>query len=93
MTDRSKRNQPFSNEEVRDLVFQALSAVAYIHKNGYMHRDIKPENFLLVQSIGYSGEVLKLADFGLVRSIKDSSTPLTEYVSTRWYRAPELVLQ
>ena len=93
MTDRSKRNQPFSNEEVRDLVFQALSAVAYIHKNGYMHRDIKPENFLLVQSIGYSGEVLKLADFGLARSVKDSSTPLTEYVSTRWYRAPELVLQ
>ena len=49
MTDRSKRNQPFSNEEVRDIVFQALNAVSYIHKNGYMHRDIKPENFLLIQ--------------------------------------------
>jgi len=36
--------------------------------------------------------LVKLADFGLARSLKDKSTPLTEYVSTRWYRAPELVL-
>ena len=41
-------NNPFSNEEVRDLVFQALSALSYIHKNGFVHRDIKPENFLLI---------------------------------------------
>ncbi len=92
MTERSKKNKPFSNEEVRDLAFQALSAVAYIHRNGYMHRDIKPENFLLVKTSGYDTETLKLADFGLARGVKDRSAPLTEYVSTRWYRAPELVL-
>ena len=66
--------------------------MTYIHKSGYMHRDIKPENFLLVQNNSYDKEVLKLADFGLARSTKDNSTILTEYVSTRWYRAPELVL-
>ena len=62
-----------------------------MHRNGYMHRDIKPENFLLVQS-GYDKEILKLADFGLVKSLKDKTSPLTEYVSTRWYRAPEIAL-
>jgi len=62
-----------------------------MHRNGYMHRDIKPENFLLVQS-GYDKEILKLADFGLVKSLKDKTLPLTEYVSTRWYRAPEIAL-
>lgn len=76
---------------MRDLIFQALQAVAYLHKNGYMHRDIKPENFLLVQS-GYDKEILKLADFGLVKSFKDRASTLTEYVSTRWYRAPEIAL-
>lgn len=63
-----------------------------MHKNGYMHRDIKPENFLLVQSGNYDKEILKLADFGLVKSLKDKTSPLTEYVSTRWYRAPEIAL-
>ena len=62
-----------------------------------MHRDIKPENFLIQEPeentpSKYSIN-LKLADFGLVRNYKDSRTsPLTEYVSTRWYRAPELIL-
>lgn len=90
MQERSKMNNPFSNEEVRDLIFQALSALSYIHKNGFVHRDIKPENFLLIQNNSY--DTLKLADFGLARNLKDKSTPWTEYVSTRWYRAPELVL-
>jgi serine/threonine protein kinase len=55
-----------------------------------MHRDIKPENFLI--SEGLEGQILKLADFGLARSINDHQSKLTEYVSTRWYRAPELAL-
>lgn len=53
-----------------------------------MHRDIKPENFLVADD----GRVLKLADFGLAKSTRDKSASLTEYVSTRWYRAPELAL-
>ena len=90
MKEKAASNQAFTNEEIRDLLHQALQAVAYVHKNGYMHRDIKPENFLI--SEGPEGQILKLADFGLARSINDHQSKLTEYVSTRWYRAPELAL-
>lgn len=67
-------------------MFQTLQGLAYMHKNGYFHRDLKPEN-LLVQS-----GTLKIADFGLAREI-NSKPPFTDYVSTRWYRAPEVLLR
>ncbi|KAJ0084155.1 hypothetical protein Patl1_29546 [Pistacia atlantica] len=54
----------------------------YLHQNGYFHRDLKPENLLVLK------DVIKIADFGLVREI-DSCPLYTEYVSTRWYRAQE----
>ena len=57
-----------------------------MHKHGFFHRDIKPENILIQK------DVCKLADFGLAREIR-SKPPFTEYVSTRWYRAPEIVLR
>ena len=58
----------------------------YIHKHGYFHRDMKPENLLV------TGSTLKIADFGLAREIR-SLPHFTEYVSTRWYRAPEVLLR
>ena len=57
-----------------------------MHKHGFFHRDLKPEN-LLVQD-----EHVKIADFGLAREIR-SKPPFTDYVSTRWYRAPEILLR
>lgn len=55
-----------------------------MHRQGFFHRDLKPENLLC------SGpEMVKIADFGLAREIR-SRPPYTEYVSTRWYRAPEV---
>ena len=54
-----------------------------------MHRDLKPENFL----INPENMQLKLADFGLATEIRKNVGNHTEYVSTRWYRAPELVLR
>ena len=56
-----------------------------MHRNGYFHRDLKPENILEFK------QTIKIADFGLVKST-GAARPFTEYVSTRWYRAPELVL-
>ena len=57
-----------------------------MHKHGFFHRDIKPENLLV------NGETVKVADFGLAREIR-SKPPYTDYVSTRWYRAPEVLLR
>jgi serine/threonine protein kinase len=63
-----------------------LQGLAYMHKHGFFHRDMKPENLLLVKG------VIKIADFGLARETR-SLPPYTEYVSTRWYRAPEVLLR
>lgn len=57
-----------------------------MHRHGFFHRDLKPENLLC------SGpDLVKIADFGLAREIR-SRPPYTDYVSTRWYRAPEVWL-
>lgn len=83
----SKRTQPFSNEEVRYIMGQIFPGLNIIHKQGFFHRDMKPDNLLWSQD-----GVLKIADFGLAREIR-SRPPYTEYISTRWYRAPEIILR
>ncbi|CAI0426417.1 unnamed protein product [Linum tenue] len=81
-----ERERPFSEKEIRSFMSQVLQGLSNMHKNGYFHRDLKPENLLV------TNEVLKIADFGLAREVS-SQPPYTEYVSTRWYRAPEVLLQ
>lgn len=66
---------------------QIVSGLSYLHARDVIHRDIKPENIL----ISKSGEV-KIADFGFAKFQSDSP-PFTSYISTRWYRAPELILK
>jgi protein kinase len=80
------RDRLFPEAKVRNIIFQCLQGLAAMHKSGFFHRDMKPENLLM------KGDVLKIADFGLAREIR-SRPPFTEYVSTRWYRAPEVLLQ
>lgn len=65
--------------------YQLVKAMDHMHRNGIFHRDIKPENILIMD------DLLKLADFGSCRGIY-SKQPYTEYISTRWYRAPECLL-
>jgi len=84
MTER--QNKKFSEPQIRCILHQTLQGVAYMHKYGFFHRDLKPENLLV------NGEKVKLADFGLAREIR-SIPPYTDYVSTRYYRAPECILK
>jgi hypothetical protein len=80
------RDRYFPENRVRNWLYQIIASIAYLHKHGYFHRDLKPENLLIM------GDVVKLADFGLAREIR-SRPPYTDYVSTRWYRAPEVLLR
>ena len=83
----------FPEISIRHFMSQIFNALTYMHKHGFFHRDLKPENLLVNGSIDNSREcVLKLADFGLAREIR-SRPPFTDYVSTRWYRAPEVLLR
>ncbi|ENN77114.1 hypothetical protein YQE_06449, partial [Dendroctonus ponderosae] len=80
------RRVPYPEATVRNMLYQILQGLAFIHRHGFFHRDLKPENILC------SGpDLVKIADFGLVREIR-SRPPYTDYVSTRWYRAPEVLL-
>ena len=78
-------SQPLRDEHIRLVMHQILSALAYLHKTGLIHRDIKPEN-ILCNGLGS----IRLCDFALSREVT-TIQPLTGYVSTRWYRAPELL--
>ena len=76
----------FTENQIRSIIYQAALALAYMHKHGFFHRDLKPENLLVHK------EYVKVADFGLAREIR-SRPPFTDYVATRWYRAPEILLK
>ncbi|XP_038247098.1 mitogen-activated protein kinase 15-like isoform X1 [Dermochelys coriacea] len=74
------------------ILYQLLKATKFIHSGNVIHRDQKPSNILLDADC-----FVKLCDFGLARSLcqihEDQGSPaLTEYVATRWYRAPEILL-
>uniref|UniRef100_A0AAA9SZE0 MAPK/MAK/MRK overlapping kinase n=1 Tax=Bos taurus TaxID=9913 RepID=A0AAA9SZE0_BOVIN len=76
---------PLSEKKVRHYMYQLCKSLDHMHRNGIFHRDVKPENILVKR------DVLKLGDFGSCRSVY-SKQPYTEYISTRWYRAPECLL-
>ncbi|KAK4492186.1 hypothetical protein RD792_002984 [Penstemon davidsonii] len=80
------QEKSFTEEEIRALMSQVLQGLAHVHKQGYIHRDLKPENLLV------TNKTIKIADFGMARELS-SMPPFTDYVSTRWYRAPEVLLQ
>jgi protein kinase len=83
MKDRQKL---FPETMIRNIVYQTLQGLAFMHKNSYFHRDMKPENLLCFL------DYVKIADFGLAKEIT-SQPPFTDYVATRWYRAPEILLR
>ncbi|XP_075397671.1 cyclin-dependent kinase-like 3 isoform X4 [Tenrec ecaudatus] len=76
------------SKRLRKYLFQILRAIEFLHNNNIIHRDIKPENILVSQS-----GITKLCDFGFARTLAAPGDIYTDYVATRWYRAPELVLK
>ncbi|XP_030640480.1 mitogen-activated protein kinase 12b [Chanos chanos] len=73
-----------SEDRVQFLVYQILRGLKYIHSAGIIHRDLKPGNLAVNQDCE-----LKILDFGLARQ---ADSEMTGYVVTRWYRAPEIIL-
>ncbi|CAG4972815.1 unnamed protein product [Parnassius apollo] len=78
--------RPFPESVLRNILYQVLQGLAHMHRHGFFHRDLKPENLLCA-----GPELVKIADLGLAREVR-SRPPYTDYVSTRWYRAPEVLL-
>jgi cyclin-dependent kinase-like len=72
---------------IRQVLFQTLKAIAFMHERNHVHRDIKPENILLT-----GNNQVKVCDFGFCRVLGKPGEVLTDYVATRWYRSPELLL-
>ncbi|KAM6899558.1 mitogen-activated protein kinase 15 [Xenentodon cancila] len=87
-----KKGSLLKDIHIRYVMYQLFKAIKYLHSGNVIHRDQKPSNVLLDTDC-----IVKLCDFGLARSLnqiqEDSGNPaLTEYVATRWYRAPEILL-
>jgi mitogen-activated protein kinase 1/3 len=83
-----RSKQKISDEHIRYFMYQLLRGLKYIHSAGVMHRDLKPANLLVNVNCD-----LQICDFGLARGIdSDGDGKLTDYVVTRWYRPPELLL-
>ncbi|KAJ8042961.1 Mitogen-activated protein kinase 1 [Holothuria leucospilota] len=84
------KTQKLSNDHICYFLYQILRGLKYIHSANVLHRDLKPSNLLLNTTCD-----LKICDFGLARIADpnhDHTGFLTEYVATRWYRAPEIML-
>ncbi|XP_059504390.1 cyclin-dependent kinase-like 4 [Stegostoma tigrinum] len=72
---------------VKNIMWQMLQAINFCHKHNCIHRDVKPENILITRQ-----GVIKLCDFGFARILIGPGDDYTDYVATRWYRAPELLV-
>ena len=81
-----RSSQGLSDEHTQYFLYQILRGLKYVHTAKVMHRDLKPSNLLLNANCD-----LKICDFGLARTDAERGF-MTEYVVTRWYRAPELLL-
>uniref|UniRef100_A0A452YPB5 Protein kinase domain-containing protein n=1 Tax=Aegilops tauschii subsp. strangulata TaxID=200361 RepID=A0A452YPB5_AEGTS len=81
-----RSNQSLTDDHCQYFLYQLLRGLKYVHSANVLHRDLKPSNLFLNANCD-----LKIADFGLARTTSETDL-MTEYVVTRWYRAPELLL-
>jgi len=83
-----RSGQRLTDAHIQFFVYQALRALRVIHAAGVIHRDITPANILVNTNCD-----LKICDFGLAKEEADEGADMTDYVTMRWYRAPELVME
>ncbi|CAL9072482.1 mitogen-activated protein kinase 2 [Musa acuminata AAA Group] len=81
-----RSKQALTDDHCQFFLYQLLRGLKYVHSASVLHRDLKPSNLLLNANCD-----LKIGDFGLARTTSEADF-MTEYVVTRWYRAPELLL-
>lgn len=72
-----------SDVQIKQIGYQLVCALEYLHSNNFIHRDVKPENIMINRE-----GVVKLSDFSITTRKRESMTANT---TTRWYRAPELM--
>lgn len=102
---KQRKNIRFSSVTLKSILRQLTDGLRHIHRHGFFHRDLKPENILVISTSQYYGckenipisrkddnYVVKIADYGLARHVQNMK-PYTAYVSTRWYRSPEILLR
>lgn len=82
---------PLSPARVPEFTRQLARGVGACHDMNIMHRDLKPDNILVCEQDG--DVALKIGDFGMSRSMKTATRPLTPVVVTLWYRPPEILLE
>ena len=83
-----KSPQPLTDVHVQTFMYQLLRGLKYIHSANVLHRDLKPNNLLVNRDCD-----LAICDFGLARlNYEMEDKDMTQYVVTRWYRAPELIM-
>ena len=90
-----RSGQPLSDAHFQSFIYQTLCGLNHVHSHGFFHRDLKPGNLLVNADCE-----LKICDFGLSRGfdadgqavMPGAQAFMTEYVATRWYRAPEIML-
>ncbi|KAK2148987.1 hypothetical protein LSH36_472g00013 [Paralvinella palmiformis] len=87
LDDLEKYPQGLDEGMVRRVLWQVLKGIEFCHLHNIIHRDIKPENILVSRS-----GIVKLCDFGFARTLAQPGEAYTDYVATRWYRSPELLV-
>ncbi|CAH0048914.1 unnamed protein product [Clonostachys solani] len=81
--------RPFPEEEVKQIAFQLLEGLGYMHENGFAHRDLKPANILVSEPS--PNWWVKISDFGISKRAEEEATAYRTFVGTRGYLAPEIL--
>ncbi|CAL8126736.1 unnamed protein product [Orchesella dallaii] len=82
-----QKSHGLDEDTCRKYIYQILRGLNFCHENNIIHRDVKPENVLVSKN-----GIVKLCDFGFARNMCGPGEVFTDYVATRWYRAPELLV-